>query len=316
MERLTTIYGVLEGVLEAVFYESGELKECMLHEYNELETSHGILIPQYENGEVRRKYTKSLSFYKNGKLKSISLHQQTNIQTAVGCLPAELLTFYESGTIKRLFPLNGKLTGYWTEENEFDMAPILTMSFPFGEICEKIISIYFYETKEIKSLTFWPNHAVSIQSPLGMVETRIGVSLYPDGKLKGLEPVKPLEVQTPIGNIMAYDVGALGIHGESSSLCLDPTGHIRSLKSSTDRIEVTDREGAKHVFEPRLKPNLFNPKIMDIVPIEISFEEDFVHICNEQKYKFKISEHVFQITPFVQNIYGSCGACAGCTACM
>ena len=42
---------------------------------------------------------------------------------------AEQVSFYESGALKRIFPLNGTLSGYWTQEDEAKLATPLTLVF-------------------------------------------------------------------------------------------------------------------------------------------------------------------------------------------
>ncbi|HEY5561479.1 MAG TPA: hypothetical protein VIK72_06920 [Clostridiaceae bacterium] len=56
----------------------------MVDERSELNTSYGVLVPQYEEAGVRRKHISSISFFNNGNIKSISMQEQVKITTTVG----------------------------------------------------------------------------------------------------------------------------------------------------------------------------------------------------------------------------------------
>ncbi|MCX7708354.1 MAG: hypothetical protein N2484_00730 [Clostridia bacterium] len=314
MQDMIAIFGTFEGITRADFYSDGSLKECTLNEAVKIKTPYGVLLPQYADDGVRRKFSKSLSFYKNGNLKSISLHDQTYIKTPVGVFPAELITFYESGKIKRLFPLNGKITGYWTEENEYELAQEFDFSFSFGKFRSKIIGIRFYETGELKGITFWTRDVIGIQPPIGEMQIRIGVGLYPDGRLKSVEPRIPTAVDTPIGIIMAYNSGAIGIHGDANSLAFYEDGRVKSLITCTDYITVTDKNGKKKTFGPDMKPSLFHVGKMEIIPLCISFSDGKVRFSNEEE-SFEIEQYIFTVKSYPQILRAECGDCSSCTSC-
>jgi antitoxin component YwqK of YwqJK toxin-antitoxin module len=311
MKRILTKYGTLEGVISADYYPEGSLYECTLNRPNKLATPYGVLIPQYSDDGVRRKYTKSLSFYPNGDLKSISLHEQTPVATPAGILPAELLTFYEGERIRRIFPLNGKLSGFWSEASEYALARELEFKLPVGEFKRKIIAIHFYENGSVKSMTFWPKDSFIIQSPLGDVKIRIGFSLYPDGSLQSLEPFSLLPVNTPIGKIMAYDIDANGMLGDSNSLRFTPDGQVQALVTSTDRITITGPNGYQVVHEPGLKPSLFNDEAMDTVPLYIAFAGGTVGFHNGIAKEYPLKEFDFSVQSFSLKIKNSCSGCLG-----
>ena len=48
-------------------------------------------------------------------------------------MDAELVTFHADGSLRRVFPLNGKLSGYWTEADEGALAKAMELSTPLGE---------------------------------------------------------------------------------------------------------------------------------------------------------------------------------------
>ncbi len=313
VKSIYTKYGVLKGISYIEFYKNGIAKECTLNELNELKLPFGVLVPQYEDDGIRRKYTRSISFHQNGNIKSISLNEQTSIQTPEGVFPAELITFYEDGNIKRLFPLNGKITGYWTEQNEYELAKPFEFIFSFGSFKVKMISINFYENGSVKSFTFWPNDSINIATPVGQADVRIGISLYDDGKLKSFEPKKPMVLDTPIGVIEAFDANALGIHGENNSLRLYENGSVRSLISSTDIIEVINELGEKTVYTPLFKLNMLDDEKMDIIPIYIEFHDDCARINGND---YDINRNIFSIKRhlkmFSENSCSDCSSCEGC----
>ncbi|MEL7596806.1 MAG: hypothetical protein AAGU01_01250, partial [Clostridiaceae bacterium] len=194
MIEITTKYGHIKGIYLMDKYPNGNIRDCVLNKPNIIKTKYGDLVAQYEDNDERRKCTLSMSFYDDGNLKSLSLQEQTKIETSLGVLKAEHITFYRNGNIKRIFPLDGKITGYWGEDDEYSLAEEFNFDFSFVKFKQKIIGISFFENEEPKSITLWPKDKVTIESPIGTVEARIGFSLYPDGKLKSFEPYKPLEI--------------------------------------------------------------------------------------------------------------------------
>jgi len=297
MKEFLTKYGELKGISSIDFFEDGAIKECKLNKYSEIKTIYGNLVPQYDGAELRRKYKRSLSFFVNGNLQSISFQDQTIIDTSIGKLPAELVVFYENGNIKRIFPLNGKITAYWTEENEYKLAENLDFSFKFGTYKMKIIGVNFYEDGNVKSMTLWPKDFIEIVSPCGIIETRIGVALYPNGNIKSCEPRKQTLINTRIGELHAFDVEAIGINGDTNSLNFYEDGNLKSFRTSLDTITVKDGNGNVIIHEPGSKTNKFNPLAMDVVPLGIVFSLDKIKI-NENEYI--LEENEFYIEKYIR----------------
>lgn len=279
-----------------------------------ISTEYGTMMPQYEDDGVRRKYIDPLTFYDSGEVKSIELKKQVPIQTVAGIIPAEHLIFYPSGKVKRIFPLNGKLTGYWTEEDESALAKSLSFTFPFGDLEAKVIGVYFYDGGGIKSITLWPKERVLISSLIGPINVRIGISMYANGSLKSCEPAVPTPIETPIGTIMAYDPRPIGINADKNSLNFDVLGNISSVVTSVNKVEVTDAIGKVTVLEPAFERNLFDPEKMNIIPLHITLEANKVYIQGTLQGEYMLDKHTFKIKPFV-NKDVNCSACANCTAC-
>lgn len=318
MEELNTRYGILNGISRIDYYEDGSIKECTLNSLNRLNSSYGTLVPQYEDGGIRRKHIESLSFYKNGGLKSIYLQKQIHVNTSIGIVPAEFMTFYENGDIKRIFPLNGKITAYWTEQDEYNLAEELEFDLSIGKLKQKVIGIYFYEGGSVKSITFWRGNNIKIHTPVGDVPSRIGVAFYEDGKIKSAEPGTNIAVKTKIGTIKAYNTAALGIHGDLNSLSFSREGEVESLITSTDRIEVTNKKtGEKQVYRPMLKQSIINENSMEVIPLNIEFQKNKVKFSNGFMHKFlseyTIDEYDFNIKTLSLNINSPCSSCTGCS---
>jgi antitoxin component YwqK of YwqJK toxin-antitoxin module len=313
MKQAETKYGILEGVSYIEKYDNGQVKACILEVYNELETPYGKLVPQYEEDHVRRKYGTSVSFHENGNIKTISLNNQADINTLLGTFPAEKITFYEDGTLHRLFPVNGKLTGYWTEENEYTLAAEHVFKFSFGQIKSKMMSIQFYPSQKPKSITLWPKERVVLELKTGKVDVRTGIALYESGEIKSCEPAEGAVVGTPIGSIVAYDTSVIGIHGESNSLQFKQDGQLSALATSTDKIEIYDENNNKVTYAPQEIPNLFNPNVKDVMPLYLAFSEGKVIVNDEVAYN--IDRHTFVITQYFKEIVTACTDCSNCNLC-
>lgn len=309
MKEYNTKYGLLYGVTSAEFYGNGSLKECILDEKNEIETIYGTFIPQYEQGEIRKKYTSSISFYENGSIKVINLNNATDIKIVEDVFSVEKITFYETGEIKRIFHLNGRLSGYWGEEDEYELAKTYKFNLKFGEFKSKFMSLQFYKNQKVKSISFWPGEKIEIKTNYGLIPIRTGISLYEDGNIKSCEPEKPIAIETFIGKILAYDISSMGIHGENNSLMFYEDGSIKSLVTSTDCIEIKGRQGENIRYTPSEKTNLFNNSIKDIVPVKIKFYHRKIVIMN---HEYEIEKNSFNIINNFKRITVKENGCANC----
>ncbi|AEG59921.1 hypothetical protein [Desulforamulus ruminis] len=313
MEMINTRYGILQGVSYTDYHPNGMLRNCVVVEPNELPTPYGVLVPLYKDNEIRRKTGKPMTFYPNGCLKNLPLQKQTDISTSLGILPGEYLSFYEDGSLHRVFPLDGKLSGYWNEEDERQLAHEMEFQLLCGQFKSKIIGVQFYPEGFLKSVTLWPGEVVAIESPLGPMEVRTGLSFYPRGRIKSLEPVRPTPVLTPVGIMHAYDCQSLGLSGDANSLCFSEEGTLVSLLASTDQLEITGKDGEKHLFQPGHKPNLFNPEVMDPIPLKVEFFGKGIRLYQDRVKEFHLQEYIIRVKPL--ELQMSCSGCAGCTGC-
>jgi hypothetical protein len=190
-----------------------------------LVTHVGELVPFYTETH-RRKNKCSVEFHKNGMVKAVALNEIQEIQTPIGEFPAELVTFYETGELKRFFPLDGKISGMWSEEEEKSLAIPLSFEFPFSSFTAIISGIAFYKTGDIRSITLFPGEKIPISTEYGEIPARNGFSLYESGKLESLEPALPFVIQTPTGPRRAFDPNAIGVNADINSLVFSEEGKI------------------------------------------------------------------------------------------
>ncbi|MHB8062008.1 MAG: hypothetical protein ACYDG2_05130 [Ruminiclostridium sp.] len=318
MEKVTSVYENLIGVTTSYCYKNDLVRDCMLNQENTISTKYGDLIPKYGAEDVRKKYSPSLSFYESGAVKSIYLEKQTDIATAIGNFPADLVTFYESGAIKRLFPLNGKISGYWTEADEEKLCQNFQFHFPFGSFRVKIINLNFYESGKLKAMTLWPGESIILRTELGLLPVRIGFSLYESGKIKSIEPAYEIELATPIGNINAYDKKALGICGDSNSLCFKENGSISTITTSSSKIAALDKSGTLETMEPSIKPDPLEDDQLVIIPLKITFENHCVKFDGNNTRVYDIDTTSFTVVNDERTksfTSFSCGDCSTCSLC-
>lgn len=311
---LTVETSGIKGITSFTTYDDGELKECKLNDYNLINTKYGDLVPQYGNPGIRKKQLKALSFYKSGKIKNIALEEQAEISTSIGIFPAELVTFFEDGSIKSLFPLNGQISAFWSEEEEGALAQKFDFTFPFGNFSAKIIGLRFYQDGKVRSLILWPNERIAIGTPAGKMPVRIGFKLFEDGSIESVEPANPVTIKTPIGSINAYDADALGIDADKNSLRFDRNGRLISL-ITFDIITVRKNNGEKEIIYPKLRPGLMDE--FERVPIKLLFDDDTVIIDDNVKAAdYRISECTFMTMRGNYTEAKTCGDCSNCKGCM
>jgi hypothetical protein len=309
----------INGITSSTAYESGETKECRVDAYNLIRTKYGDFVPQYKDLGIRKKELKSLAFYKSGNVRSISLEQQTNVETSIGVFPAELVTFFEDGSLNSLFPLNGQIGFSWSEKEEGELSKIFAFNFPFGQFSAKIIGLRFYQNGNLRSLVLWPKELITIQTPLGEMKVRVGFTLYEDGTLESFEPWEPENIQTPIGAVIAYDSAALEVDADNNSLKLDKTGRLISLTTSGDIIVVKNAKGETKPIFPKLRQGLEADEMVN-VPIKLRFYENTVIIDDSlEAVEYKTNDYKFNIINDCKIKRKSCGGdgggrgCSGCS---
>ncbi|QYY37062.1 hypothetical protein [Ruficoccus sp. ZRK36] len=312
---LDTAYGKLEGITSTLTYKDGSLKSCMLNAENRVQTPVGEVIPQYkmaEYGERQKKQRGSLAFYPGGQLKSVSLDSSSVVQTPIGPLEAEYITFYEDGSLNRLFPLNGQVDGFWTEQMEAEMAEVQDFDLPVGKFSAKVISVGFYPGGSLRSLTLWPGQRILLETPVGAMRVRTGFSLYEDGQVRSVEPASPVELATPIGLVKAFDPEMVGMNADQNSVQFSPDGLLSSVKTIHTGIRVVKPGEPELRIEPLEAASLIEMTAMRTVPMQIDFGTDTVHIVAAQEYDFDLKSVKVETFEREHVIRESCGSCNGC----
>ncbi|HWR00784.1 MAG TPA: hypothetical protein VN371_02890 [Chlorobaculum sp.] len=310
MTSFDTAYAELEGIEFRTLYSNGKTDGCLVSRENTISTPYGELVPQYEAEDMGRRTVKPLYFYKSGAIKSVALQSQTLIRTPAGSIPAELVTFHESGSIKRVFPLDGKLTGFWTAKNEFELAEAITIESPLGSLCARFIALQFYESGALKSVTLWPGEFLTLSTPAGQIRIRTGIAFYENGRIRSIEPAGIVRVETPVGTMTAYDNDPQGIHGDLNSLQFSPEGAVMALKTTADEFLVVDQLGNEHRFAPRLKDNPCGADRKVVVPMKVQFGNGRI-IFEEYKESFNIEQCSITLRPYDRKTDDPAYSCAG-----
>lgn len=276
-QDVRTRYGTLRGATFVAFHDNGQPSEVWPGQASPLETPLGRLAPQHTGEDLRKPRVEPVTFYPDGTLKSLPLETQARVPTPLGEMPAELVSFHPSGTVRRIFPLNGKLSGPWTWQDEQRLAEPLALKTPVGRVEARLVCAHFFPSGALRSLTFWRGEEVEVDSPLGRVKARLGLAFHESGALRSLEPADPLDVSTPIGTIRAFDSDALGVSGDANSLAFAPDGRLEALVSVDCSVAVACGEKIRR-FAPGKRQSLCEEGAMEPVPLRLRFEKGLVHI--------------------------------------
>jgi hypothetical protein len=291
--------------------KNGNIDTVMVGEKIILETSVGNLIPRYTLDEEGRKKEAPVKFYKTGELKSLPLEERMTIPTSVGNIKSELLIFYKNGKLWRTFPLNGQVTGFWTEENEFELAEAIDIPTSLGTITVKPIYVQFYETGELESILFWPGEQVKINTSEGEVLIHKGICFHENGNVKGFEPVEEITIESPIGTLNAFDPDPNGIHAESHSINFAADGSIQSIITTSNQIMAL-KDGVEYKsFAPKLVSSYCNENAFFVSPLKIIFEEDSLSFNNINEPAESLSSSLqYKISTYVPEQAISCFGCS------
>ncbi len=271
-EQIQTPYGVFCGIGGGETDEKGRIANLRLNERNVVLTHVGELIPYYQEETPRRRQKPSISFYPSGTVKTVYLEKQQEIQTPIGEFPAECVTFYETGELKRFFPQYGQISGFWSEDAERELSIPFHFQLDFAEFTAKLSGVSLFKNGGIRSVTLFPGETISVRTPrFGEVAVRIGFSLYETGELLSFEPAVPVSVDTPLGPVAAYDAAAVGIHADSNSVVLDRAGGIRAVTTSSDRLFAVAADKKARFFAPLERPSPLDEKATTLIPMRLEF---------------------------------------------
>ncbi len=291
----------MPGVTVRTRYPGGAPRLCAVDQQIALPTPYGNLVPLFAFEDLGRRIERSIELHPNGRLKSISLQQSQIIQTPLGGVSAERLTFHDNGALRRVLPLDGKLSGFWHWHNEYALARQEAVSTPSGVYTGKILSLLFDPQSRLRSLGLWPKDRAFLDAPVGRTEIRSGIAWHPNGVVRSFEPADPLRLDTPIGAIHAYDTDLVGLTGDTNSVQFDPQGQLMSLANSTDVIEITIAGGRRCTFAPRIAESLCNPLKNQVYPLQVRFlgakmvEFRFPHIPTARSTIFSLDDCTYEI---------------------
>lgn len=178
--------------------------------------------------DFRRKERQRVCFYKSGNIKSVYLNSQTDIESSIGNVACELITFYESGKLKRLFPRYGAISAYWSEKDEARITKEITIPVGGNEYVCRPQCIHFYESGNVKSITIYDCETMDVATRYGIIKTNVGVSFYEDGSLESLEPVIKTSIEIDGKMLKPFDFFANHMHADYNSLRFDKEGFIIS----------------------------------------------------------------------------------------
>lgn len=287
-------YGELKGITSMERYDSGKVEYFQLEDKNVININGISYIPRYTIDNERKKEFPSIRLYESGKIKSLDLEEKIMISVEAGVFYAEKVVFYESGEIKRLFPLNGKINGYWSEADEYGLAEEYSFDFKFAKFKAKVISVQLFRNGNIKSITLWPKEKIKINHNDKVINVRTGFSMYEDGRLKTCEPDTPVNIFTPIGEIEAYDKNNIGIHGENNSLKFNKNGSVSALTTSSNIIKIINRKGEAMIYSPKEIFLYANSEVMDLITVTLQFTDEEVIINGLHKYKIKENNFIIE----------------------
>lgn len=250
------------GVIAAEHHDNGRVKRAFVNGEHVIRTSWGNLVPQYTGDEEsRRPRLAAIRLDAEGRLESLALETTQTLDTPLGPLPAELVTFHEDGSLKRVFPCNGKLSAFWSWQDEYALAPGIALPLPAALLPEdagndaaqtaRYINLRLDPDGALRSATLWPGETISLRTPVGPARARVGFALHADGSLASFEPATALAVQTPIGVIHAFDPDPEAISGDVNSLAFAPDGSVTRATTVQDVICVEQADGSTLRFAPR-----------------------------------------------------------------
>jgi hypothetical protein len=256
MKTVTTRYGTF-GVQDMVeCYPRGALRAVIPAKGTVITTAHGAFIPRSEATDERTKTGASLEFYPDGGLRSIILEKRTPVATPAGEVLAEQVLFYPGGAIKRVFPLCGRTSAYWSQEDEAGLLTPFAVATPLGGVTAKFLSLAFDDRGRMRSFTLFPGQIVDVDTPAGSVPVRIGAAFYPEGALRSVEPGRPTPVATPAGMVLAFDPDATGITGDVNSLEFEPSGRLKHVAMVRTKLTVRDQAGEEREIFPAFRESL------------------------------------------------------------
>ena len=286
-------YGVLKGVYNSSYYENGILAQCSVSKKCELSTVYGKMYPTFDVEDDRKRVLHTIEFFENGDLKSISLDFPLTIKNSYGEFSAEKIIFFDSGIVKKIFPLNGKISGYWSEEDEWKLAEKYKFKVGEVEFDNKIMSISFYEDGNVKNVKLWKNESVLIKLGVETIKAIGTISFYKNGSIKSFDPEKELKIITRFGEITCNRKIHENIFGECDSIVFDEMGNIKKIHTLQEifHLKVGD---AILTIRQNEKTSPCNEFIKIKEPVKIEFKENGIISFNDSYNITDINEIIVE----------------------
>ena len=203
-----------------------------------VKTKYGSFTACSDASDLRKKYRCPVEYYPDGNVRSIYLQDIEEVALPEGNFQAELMTFYEDGSIKRLFPLYGQLNSYWGVEDEKKDAPEYVFTVGDQELKIRPQCIYFYPSGKIRSITLWPNDSITVNTPKGPVTTKLGIEIFEDKKIRSIEPSFGTIFKTEYGDAKPFMVRKHMLHSEDASARFDEDGNLISFTTLQTHVEA------------------------------------------------------------------------------
>lgn len=203
-----------------------------------VKTKYGFFTACSDASDLRKKYRIPVEYYPDGTVRSIYLQEPEEVTLPEGRFQAELMTFYEDGSIKRVFPLYGQLSSYWNVEDEIEDAPEYVFTINDQNISIRPQCIYFYPSGKIRSITLWPVDSITVDTPAGTVTSKLGIELYEDKTIRSIEPAFGTVLSTGFGDAKPFMVRKHMMHAEDASMKFDKDGNLASFTTLKTKVEV------------------------------------------------------------------------------
>lgn len=191
-------------------------------------TKYGNLLPCSGASDYRKKHRCAVSYFESGSVRSVYLEETEVLSFPAGDFQTELITFYEDGNVKRIFPLYGQISAYWSIGEEAENAPYYDFDIAGEKLHIRPQCIFFYPSGKIRSITLWPVDEITVNTPAGQVCTKLGLELYESGRLRSIEPVFGTVISTPDGDLKPYRFRPVMMHAENATLKFDENGRIQN----------------------------------------------------------------------------------------
>ncbi len=205
---------------------------------DKIKTRYGEFLPCSDASDLRKKYRCTVDHHKNGNLKSIYLQDPEVVSLPEGDFQAELMTFYEDGSIKRVFPLYGQLSAYWSIEDEQQGAPYYGFRIEGEVVRIRPHCLFFYPSGKLRSITLWPNDKITVRTSAGHIETKLGVEFYESGSIRSIEPSFGTTAKTPWGIVSPYIYRPVMFHAENASMTFGEDGSLSGFSTIKTAVEA------------------------------------------------------------------------------